>query len=205
MEKLTLMGEHYVCEVHLSSHTLDSSWECSSHGSGRVERVLSLGKLAWPRANPAPPPASSFRSFLSAIQHHVAVHHIPHVSPRGEKLHHLVTLSRQLRPPRFRIWILLQSSQYEFCIPDGFAGGLPQIRNSVRAAVSAASPALQISFRPAPPPQRPPPAPLAKPSPSPLPASSSPHLHRSRNSCPPGRGAGGQTLEPVAIFRVARK
>src|SRR5713226_2312694 len=47
----------------------------------------------------------------------------------------------------------------------------PQIQNRLRAAVSAASPALQTSFPRAPPPPRPPPAPLAKPSPSLLPAS----------------------------------
>jgi hypothetical protein len=44
MEKLILMGEHYVCDVHLSSHTLDSPWECSSHGSGRGS---GRGFLAW--------------------------------------------------------------------------------------------------------------------------------------------------------------
>src|SRR5260370_31171508 len=90
MEKLTLMGEHYVCEVHLSSHTLESSWECSSHGSGRVEGVPSLGKLAWPRASLAHAPASSVRSFLPSVQRHLAIYHVAHVSPRGKKLHHFV-------------------------------------------------------------------------------------------------------------------
>src|SRR5216684_1799504 len=85
MEKLTLVGEHYVCEVHLSSHTLDSSWKCSSHGSGRVEGVLSLGKLAWPRASLTPPPciiASFFSSLHTASPCHPR--HCRRIAPRKE-------------------------------------------------------------------------------------------------------------------------
>ncbi len=48
--------------------------------------------------------------FLSAVQRHFAVDDISDISPCGEKLHHLTSLTRQLRPTRFCLRILFQSS-----------------------------------------------------------------------------------------------
>src|SRR5260370_24433245 len=164
MEKLTLMGEHYVCEVHLSSHTLDLSWECSSHWSGRVEGVLSLRKLAWPRASLVPPSRTIVSLF--SFRHTTSPCHLPRcprIAPRKE--------TASLRAPF--------SPVVPTAIPSSDsaparARPAPQIQNPLRAAVSAASPAPQTSFHRAPPPPRLPPAPLAKPSPLPLPAAWSP-------------------------------
>ncbi len=130
MEKLTLMGEHYVCEVHLSSHTLDLSWECSSHWSGRVEGVLSLRKLAWPRASLVPPSRTIVSLF--SFRHTTSPCHLPRcprIAPRKE--------TASLRAPF--------SPVVPTAIPSSDsaparARPAPQIQNPLRAAVSAASP-----------------------------------------------------------------
>src|SRR6266481_3732632 len=93
MERLTLVSEHYVREMHLSSRASDSSWECSSHGSGLPSR-LPPAPLAKPSPSPLPSswpprPASLHRPIL-----HVQTAHPPKL---------LLVIRNQRQPRRLRM------------------------------------------------------------------------------------------------------
>src|ERR1700682_1857440 len=56
-------------------------------------------------------------SWSATIQRHLPIHHVRHIAPLAEKLHHLLALPCQRGPSRFRFWVLFKPSDF-FSIED---------------------------------------------------------------------------------------